>query len=79
MQAAKPAFASMERHQRFCEIFGFKIRPHPFGEMQFGVSALPKQEVGQSLLAAGPDDEIYVAKLGFACDETREVGACEII
>jgi hypothetical protein len=33
--------------------------------MQFGVSALPKQEVGQSLLAAGPDDEIYVAKLGF--------------
>ena len=73
MQAAKPAFASMERRERFREIFGTKIRPHPFGEMQFGVSALPKQEVGQPLLAAGADDEIDVAKPGFAGDQRAKL------
>ena len=79
MQAAKPAFAPRKGRERFCEILGPKIGPHQFGEMQFGVSALPKQEVGQSLLAAGPDDEIDVAKVGFAGDQPREAGAREFI
>ena len=65
--------------ERFGEIFGPEIRPHPFGEIQFGVSALPEQEVGQSLLAAGPDDEIDVAKFGFAGDQPREAGAREFV
>ena len=79
LQAAKPAFAPLKGRECLCEIFGPKIRPHPFGEMQFGVSALPQQEVGQSLLAAGPDDEIDVAKFGFAGDQPREAGAREFI
>ena len=52
----------MERGQRFREIFAPEIRPHPIGEMQFGVGALSEQKVGQPLLAAGPDHEIDVTK-----------------
>jgi hypothetical protein len=33
------------------------IRPQPVGEVQFGVGALPQEEVGQPLLAAGADQE----------------------
>src|SRR6266404_7026170 len=78
LQAAKPAFALMERGQRFLEIFAPKIRPHPLGEMQFGVGTLPKQEVGQPLFAAGPDHEVDVSKPGFTGDELGKYLAAEI-
>ena len=62
-QAAKPAFAPRRRTQSAsAQIFGREVGPHPFGEMQFGVGALPQQEVGQPLLAAGADEEIDVAE-----------------
>ena len=64
--------------QRFREILRLKIRPHPFGEVEFGVGAFPQQEVGQPLLAAGPDDEVHVAKFGFACDKLRKCLSGEI-
>jgi hypothetical protein len=37
--------------------------------MQFGVGALPQQEIGQPFFAAGADDEVDVAKVAFAGDE----------
>src|SRR5260370_36941931 len=46
--------------------------------MQFGVGALPKQEVGQPLFAAGPDHEVDVSKPGFAGDELGKYLAAEI-
>jgi hypothetical protein len=46
LETAEPAFTPLKGRERFGEIVGLEIRPHPFGEMQFGVSALPKQEVG---------------------------------
>ena len=49
-----------------------EFRPHPLGEMQFGIGAFPEQEVGQPLLAAGADDEVDVAQPGLAGDELRE-------
>ena len=49
--------------ERLGEIVGLEFRPHPLGEMQFGVGAFPEQEVRQPLLAAGADDEIDVAQV----------------
>ena len=46
--------------------------------MQFGVSAFPEQKIGQTLLAAGADDEIDVAKPPLAGDEIGEHLAGEI-
>src|SRR5260370_36258707 len=58
VQTAEPAFASVERGQRFRKIPRFELRPPPFGEMQFGVGALPQQDVRQSFLAARPDHKV---------------------
>ena len=49
LQAAEPALAAAERGERFGEIGRVEVGPHPVGEMQFGIGALPQQEVGQPL------------------------------
>jgi hypothetical protein len=77
-QTAEPALAPAEAGERGGEIFRLEIGPHPLGEMKFGVGALPEQEIGQPLFAAGPDDEVDVPQIGFTGDEPRKAGACEI-
>jgi len=51
----------MEARQRFDEIFHIEIGPHPLGKMQLRVGAFPKKEVGQTFLAARPDDKINIS------------------
>lgn len=63
----------MEGGQRRGEIAGVEFGPHPLGEVQLGIGAFPQQEVGQPLLAGGADDEIDVAKTGFAGDQLRRL------
>ena len=79
MQAAEPAFAPMERAQRFRQILAGEIRPHPVGEVQLGIGAFPEQEVRQPLFTAGADDEIDVAQAGFAGNQVREGLAGEAV
>ena len=45
------------------EVVGVEVRPHPVGEVELGIGALPQQEIGQALLAAGADEQIDVAAL----------------
>ena len=78
LQAAEPAFAPVERAERFCEVVGLEFRPHPLGEVQLGIGAFPEQEIGQPLLAAGADDEVDVAQVWFAGDQLGEVLAGEM-
>src|SRR5438046_2390042 len=68
---------ALEAGERGGKVFRLEIGPHPLGEVKFGVSALPKKEIGQALFAAGPDDEIDVPESGFAGDEPRKAGARE--
>jgi hypothetical protein len=46
LQAAEAALAPMEGRKRFGEILGLEFGPHPLGEVQFGISAFPEQEIG---------------------------------
>src|SRR5450756_684236 len=77
LQAAEAALAAVEGGQRFRKMRRAEIRPHRVGEMQLGVGALPQQEVGQPLFAAGADDEVDVAQSGLAGDEFGKPFAAE--
>ena len=46
--------------------------------MQLGIGALPQQEVGQPLFAAGADHEVDVAQPGLAGDERGKIFAAEM-
>src|SRR5258706_1041239 len=74
----KPTYTSSERLELFLYLFVINIRTNPFGEKQFCVCVLPKQEFGQPLLAAGPDHEVDVAEPGFAGDELGKYLAGEM-
>ncbi len=50
----------MEVAYRAFEIGDRKVRPQALGEMELGVSALPQQEIAQSLLTAGTDQQIHI-------------------
>ena len=43
------------------EVIAIEVRPHPIGEIELGIGALPQQEIGEPLLAAGADQQIDVA------------------
>ena len=45
------------------KVVGVEVRPHPVGEVELGIGALPQQEIGQALLAASADEQIDVAAL----------------
>src|SRR5437868_7885832 len=55
---SEPAFASPKLPHRELQVRGLKIGPGAAEEDQFGVSALPKQEIAQPLLSSGPDEEV---------------------
>src|SRR5262245_53124097 len=40
-----------------------EIGPHLGGEQQLGIGAFPQQEIAQTLLAAGADQQIYVGSI----------------
>jgi len=53
----------VERLNRVLEIGGREVRPAAVGKIELGVGALPQQEVAQTLLAAGADQEIDIPAL----------------
>src|SRR5690349_12265260 len=50
--------------QRRREVLRPEIGPQHIEEHQFGVGGLPQQEIGQPLLAGGPDDQIRIRDSG---------------
>ena len=78
---AEAAFAPMEFADRGGEIVGIEVRPHPVGEVELRVGALPQQEVREAFLAAGADQQIDVAAIArrVAGDEAAEALARELV
>src|SRR6266699_916208 len=56
--AAKTSLASRVLPERLCELRRVEIGPQAVEKEQLRVGALPEQEVTQTLLAAGPDEQI---------------------
>src|SRR5665213_81486 len=56
--AAKSPLPSMEASQGGLQVFGPVVGPIDVLENQFGIGALPKQEIGEALFAARADDQI---------------------
>ena len=77
---AEAALAPMEFADRGGEVVGIEVRPHPVGEVELGIGALPQQEVREALLAAGADQQIDVAAMArrVAGDEAAEALAREL-
>ena len=78
-QSAEAAIAPVERGQSFCEIVSGEVGPEAVDEAEFGVGALPQEEVGDALLAAGADQEIDVWASGVARDQPREAFAGQVV
>src|SRR5205807_1823893 len=55
---AKTSLASRVLPERLCELRGVEIGPQAVEKEQLRVGALPEQEVTQTPLAAGPDEQI---------------------
>jgi len=53
--------------------------PHPLGEIELRVGALPQQEVGQTLLAAGGNQKVDVLGLRFAGEQLPEATDGELV
>jgi hypothetical protein len=60
---AEAALARVEFRHRFFQIGPSEIGPHRAGKQQFGVGALPKQEIAQPLLSAGTDQQVHVRRI----------------
>src|SRR5262249_43928606 len=54
-------FASAELSDGLLEVLLAEVGPQRVDEHQFGVGALPQQEIADALLAAGADQEIGIA------------------
>src|ERR1700738_4543100 len=63
-EAAKFALASVERRDRLDQVWPVEIRPQGVGEMELGVRRFPDQEVGNALLARGPDHQLRLRQGG---------------
>ena len=48
----------MEVGQRPAQVVPVEVGPHALGEPKFGEGALPEQEIRQTLVAAGADDQV---------------------
>ena len=68
--ATEAAMAAGELEQRGVEGVGAEVRPERLARVELGVGRLPDQEVGEALLAAGPDDEVRV-RAGRPCRARR--------
>jgi hypothetical protein len=60
---AVPAFASLEVCQRLQQMVAVKIRPKRLGDVDFRVSQLPEQKVGEPHLAAGANHKVRVRQI----------------
>src|SRR5689334_11968416 len=62
--AAEAALAALVRRDRLAEGLGAEVGPERVGEVELGVRELPQQEVGDALLAAGADEEVWLGREG---------------
>src|SRR5450759_2612217 len=69
--AAEPSVALLIVRQGFEELRLSKIRPQRLGNVNFGVGALPQEEVRQAHFATGPDQQIRIRHAG-GVEETAE-------
>src|SRR5471032_1626993 len=58
--AAIATFAPAELGNRLLEMFLVEVRPKRVDEHQFGVGALPEQEIADALLSAGADQQVGI-------------------
>src|SRR5215813_8998597 len=58
--AAVAAFALLELDERFEETRAIEIGPKRFGDEDFSVGDLPKQEIRDAHFAAGADEQVGV-------------------
>ena len=78
-QSAEAALAAIEFADGRTEVEGAEVGPHAVNEMEFGIGGLPKQKIGETLLAPRTDEKINIAafsgqKLGqYAAKEIRRV------
>src|SRR3979409_2379297 len=61
--ASEAAFALLVRGDRRIQRDGVEIRPQHVGEIKLGVGELPKQKIGDSLLAAGADEKVRLRRI----------------
>ena len=62
--ATEAAMAAGELEQGGVERVRTEVRPERVAGVELGVGRLPDQEVGEALLAAGPDDQVRVGQAG---------------
>ena len=74
-KSAEAALAGAEIRNCGAQMLGAEVRPHGVGEEQFGVGALPQQEVREPLFAAGADQQVDVAA-GAVALEREQVSEC---
>src|SRR3954468_17946187 len=59
----KAALSRVVLRNRVFQIGASEIRPHSLGEQQLGVGALPRKEIAQPLLAAGPNQQVDIGRV----------------
>jgi len=60
-EASEAAFAALVGGDGFEEVSSAEVGPEAIGDVDLGVGDLPEEEVGDTLLAGGSDDEVGVA------------------
>src|SRR6266700_827499 len=61
--APEAALALLVPSDRRVELLGVEVRPQRRGEVKFGIGKLPKQEIADSLLAAGANEQIRLGRV----------------
>src|SRR5687768_5565046 len=69
---SEPTLARAEILYGLGQVWRGEFRPHAAREVELGVGAFPQQEITQTLLTAGADQEIDVARLADAVIDVRE-------
>src|SRR4029434_1193308 len=62
-RAAETTLALLVRRDRGIERGAVEIGPEQIGEIKLGVRKLPEQKVGNSLLAAGADEQVGLRRV----------------
>src|SRR6202165_21170 len=63
-ETAELALAGVESRDRLDKVLLVEIGPQRVGEMELGVGRLPDKEVGDPLLARGPDHQLRLRQVG---------------
>ncbi len=76
-QAAEPPVSAAEFRQCFGKISGVEIGPQALRKMQFRIGTFPKQKIGKTLLAAGADQKVDIARPRLPRNQRGKLVACQ--